>query len=138
MKLLHRNLNHYETDSDGVCHFSNYLRHAEEGIFTLFGKSEWKTLEDNNIAIVISRIEAKYLSPIRFCDCFSVSLNTIKRNSTKINLTFEVYNETSKHTSCKILLNLAAIDKKANKPISIPENFQVIVDKLIGGVKNAF
>lgn len=138
MILLHRNLNHYETDSDGVCHFSNYLRHAEEGVFNLFGKSEWQTLEDNNVAIVISRIEAKYLSPLRFFDCFSVSLNTIKRNSTKINLAFEIYNETSKYTSCKILLNLSAIDKKANKSISFPENFQAIADKLIGGVKNEF
>lgn len=76
-----RNLHHYETDSDGVCHFSNYLRIFEEGFAdALRSVMAGKAQVGHSFAVI--EAHSKYHYPIRYGDSFKVkfSFSEVKRS----------------------------------------------------------
>lgn len=75
-----RRLHHHETDADGVCHFSNYLRLFEEA-FTEKLRSLGFATEQLEHGFAVTEVTATYRAPLRFGDAFeiSVSFSTVRR-----------------------------------------------------------
>jgi YbgC/YbaW family acyl-CoA thioester hydrolase len=68
-----RRLHHHETDSDGVCHFSNYFRIFEEA-FSDALRSAQIPHEELPHALAITDARASYRMPLRHGDEFDVAI----------------------------------------------------------------
>lgn len=69
-----RRLHHHETDADGVCHFSNYLRLFEEAFSEKLRSLGFAT-EQLAHGFAVTEVTAIYRAPLRYGDAFEVSLS---------------------------------------------------------------
>lgn len=69
-----RRLHHYETDADGVCHFSNYLRLFEEAFSEKLRSLGFAT-EQLEHGFAVTEVTSIYRAPLRYGDSFEVSLS---------------------------------------------------------------
>lgn len=121
--LLTRKLHHYETDSDGVCHFSNYLRIAEEGLFEAIDKSGLDALSQQALTIAVVSSKARYLNPLQFMDTFSVELANTAFRRTMATLTFMIKDQTLSKEICEIELSLVCLNKSDSTMTKLPQDF---------------
>lgn len=113
-----RHIHVYETDKDGVVHFSNYLRIAEEAIFAGFRKLGFPVESDGNSMVMLD-INVNYQQPIRFGDSVEVILAAIKAKRVKLFLELNFYCNDSLCTKMKLTFaSIASGDKKVI-PLSI-------------------
>lgn len=72
--IYQRRLFHHETDSDGVCHFSNYLRMFEEAFSEALAALDMPQ-ESLPHSFAVTDVTSKYHRPIRFGETFTVTLD---------------------------------------------------------------
>lgn len=77
-----RSLFHYETDADGVCHFSNYFRIAEEAWHHAVRQ------EFPNLQFAVIESHARYVRPLRFGSSFFVSIQKIETRRSNFEMSF--------------------------------------------------
>ena len=94
-----RQIFHYETDSDGVCHFSNYFRIAEEALFHALG------LEMGRFAVL--EATAQYLQPLRHGSPFAVSIELAGMRPSNFTLIFVIGNSPP---AARLTIRFAPID----------------------------
>ncbi len=103
-----RRLFHHETDSDGVCHFSNYLRHFEEAFSETLTALDLP-METLPHSFAVTDVTSQYSHPIRFGDQFAVALDFsgVRRSFLVADATI-----TSNGALCaNVRVKLAAIDR---------------------------
>ncbi|MCF6436502.1 MULTISPECIES: acyl-CoA thioesterase [Pseudoalteromonas] len=126
-KLCTRRLNHYETDADGVCHFSNYFRHTEEALFEVVEPQIWSSLQEQNHTLAIVGANATYMNSLTFLEQFSVYLKTSQLRRTRAMLEFLIADDTAKTEYCSVSLTVVCIDKSNNEVVKLPTE---LVEKL--------
>lgn len=110
-----RKLFHYETDADGVCHASNYLRLFEESMESFFD-SKGIILSNQ---LVISHSDIHYIKSIRTKSVFSININKIYLYRAYMIFDVEIHNlNEEKLTRMKIKLVEVSRDSQVPMPIS--------------------
>ena len=111
-----RKLHHYETDADGVCHFSNYLRIFEEAFeFSLAHICFATEKLEHGFAVV--GLQADYAYPLRAGDEFSAEIHfpLIKRSFLEAHVSIRV----GVNHCASVKAKLAAIDRITNNSVSL-------------------
>ena len=113
---------YYETDQMGIVHHSNYLKFFE------FARIEWleklkipyQKIEKNNIILPVVNCELKFLKPLVFGDTFHVKVHCIKKPTSSIEFSYEIFNKRGeKTTEGKTLL--AFLNSDSMRPVRCPE-----------------
>ncbi len=115
-ELYTRSLFHYETDADGVCHFSNYLRIAEEAFYHAFRQK----FPDLDFAVIES--QAQYLHPLRFGSIFQVVIEKKEQRRSNFELLFTI--QENEIPSARIKLRFVSIEPKQWEVIALPEKLK--------------
>ncbi|WP_122586147.1 acyl-CoA thioesterase [Pseudomonas viridiflava] len=123
-----RHLHHYETDADGVCHFSNYLRIFEEAFeFSLAEIGLASSKVEHGFAVV--GLQADYAYPVRAGEKFTAVLRftSVKRSFFEAHVSVGVGD---KHCAL-IKAKLAVIERKTNGSISLSPMLREKLNTLI-------
>jgi YbgC/YbaW family acyl-CoA thioester hydrolase len=83
-----RRIHVYETDKDGVVHFSNYLRIAEEAVFAGF-RAIGFPLENEGNSIAMLKTNISYYKPIKFAENIDVVLGALDAKRVRFSLEFD-------------------------------------------------
>ena len=111
-----------ETDQMGIVHHSNYLKFFE------FARIEWleklkipyQEIEKNKIILPVVNCELKFLKPLVFGDTFHVKVHCIKKPTSSIEFSYEIFNDSGeKTTEGKTLL--AFLNSDSMRPVRCPE-----------------
>lgn len=115
-----RSLHHYETDSDGVCHFSNYLRIFEEAFAAAVRELSNGTAVPH--AFAVTEANASYHQPLRYGDHFVVRLgfDTVRRSF--FSASAEVF--LNDQLSARISAKFAAVSAQDNRSIGLDPAFR--------------
>jgi acyl-CoA thioester hydrolase len=76
----------YELDLQGIVNnsvYQNYLEHARHE-YLLSKNIDFATLHEQNVDLVVSRVEIDYKNPLKSRDKFLVKLNTLKEGHLRI------------------------------------------------------
>ncbi|ATV20678.1 hypothetical protein CFN58_05785 [Pseudomonas avellanae] len=123
-----RHLHHYETDADGVCHFSNYLRIFEEAFeFSLAEIGVASSKVEHGFAVV--GLQADYAYPVRAGEKFTavIRFTCVKRSFLEAHVSVVVGGQ-----HCALIkARLAAIDRTTNSSISLSPILREILINLI-------
>lgn len=87
--VYRRRIHVYETDKDGVVHFSNYLRMAEEATFVGF-RAIGFPIEDAGNSMAMSKTNVNYYHAMEFGGNVDVILVDIKATRVRIFLEFDL------------------------------------------------
>ncbi len=116
IKVYSRYLFHHETDADGVCHFSNYLKICEEALHQLI-RHEFMDLK-----FAVTSAQSEYLHPLHFGDLFSVSIEILNIRRSNFEALFSIEEEGI--LNAKISLRFIAIEPTQWTPIPLSEQFK--------------
>lgn len=111
-----RHLHHYETDADGVCHFSNYLRIFEEAFEFSLSQAGFATAKlEHGFAVV--GLQADYVYPLRAGDEFNANIHfpSVKRSFLEAHVSIHM----GVNHCASIKAKLAAIDRTTNNSASL-------------------
>ncbi len=111
-----RKLFHYETDADGVCHFSNYLRICEEAFF----HSIREGFCDLSFAVKTAAIQ--YSHPLRFGSKFEVVIQLLSLRRSNFELTFTICE--NGETKAEATIRFATLNPATWEVIPLPEPFK--------------
>ncbi|MBR8343530.1 acyl-CoA thioesterase [Burkholderia ambifaria] len=113
--LYKRRLHHHETDADGVCHASNYLRLFEEALCNAFCSLN-RPPEHLPHNIAIAEVNVIYQRPLCYGDRFEVALAfaTIRRAKLGVEAVVSLNGNVCTEISC----TLAAIDRTTKTSVS--------------------
>lgn len=115
-ELYTRSLFHYETDADGVCHFSNYFRIAEEAFYYAF-RNKFPEL-----AFAVIESQAQYLRPLRFGSTFQVVIEKKEKRRSNFELLFTIQENGA--AAAHIKLRFVSIEPKQWEVIALPEKLK--------------
>lgn len=122
-----RTLHHHETDADGVCHFSNYLRIFEEALEHAFEQSGvCASRLDHGLAVVA--VNASYVHPLRHGDTFDVQFTF-----TQVNRSFlqaQALVRLGGKQSATINATLAAINRQTNQSTALDMSLRRTLSQL--------
>jgi len=123
--MYSRKLFHHETDANGVCHFSNYLKLIEELLdSTLF----FNTINPNT-AFIITSLDIKYLKPIKYGDDFNISIISIDIKRTWFVLGFLICGQENTIYS-EAFIKIAEVNMETSKPSGISKKTKVTLESL--------
>ena len=111
-----RSLHHYETDADGVCHFSNYLRIFEEAFEFSLAEAGFPISELEHTFAVFN-LQVDYLRPLRPNITFNVIIDFLRIKRSFIHAKALIYAAESHCASLKI--TLVATNRKDNSSTQI-------------------
>lgn len=117
-----RKLYHYETDADGVCHASNYIRLFEEAMENFFVSRDY--INENQL--VISFLQIKYIKPIKKDAYFNIYIKYI--DLARASFTFYVIitsNDNEPLTEMKI--KIVEVSLNTSLPLPISKEFKFIL-----------
>ena len=119
-----------ETDQMGYVYYGNYASYYEVARVEAFRKLglSYKELEDSGVMMPVLELKTRYLLPARYDDLLTVKVTIPEMPRLKIRYLYEVYNEQG------TLLNtgetvLVFVNMKTNKPVRIPEQMSVLLEK---------
>lgn len=110
-KRYSRTLFHHETDADGVCHFSNYFRIAEETFFFIVEEM------GRTCIFAIREATAQYLQPLRFGNQFEVTTELIELRRSNFTLSFSI--QTAGQQIAHMQMRFVSIDPANWEPIPL-------------------
>lgn len=113
----HRSIHIHETDQDGVVHFSNYLRIAEEAMFNAF-RTFGHGFQNTGQSVAMLDAAATYLYPMKFGDRIAVVLTECAIRRAKFMLNFEFRRNCD--VCARVRLMLVTIDIDGRNAIAIP------------------
>jgi YbgC/YbaW family acyl-CoA thioester hydrolase len=129
LPIYNRTIHVYETDKDGVVHFSNYFKIAEEALYSglqHFGFS----FENNGYSMAMINTQAHYIHPIKFAEQLNVVIAEIKLKRSKLLFTLD-FNNRHLVNLAKIQLTFVLIDTQKRKAIPVPEQLKFSLSQTI-------
>lgn len=120
-----------DTDAAGVVHHSQYLRWLEAAridFFEALGFS-YVALQAQRVGFVPHRIQAQYLLPLRFGDCFEVSVEFQRLRKASLRLKQVLFVSDRRHYQAEI--DFACMDEAVWKIRSLPDDLALALKKLI-------
>lgn len=129
LPIYNRSIHVYETDKDGVVHFSNYFKIAEEALYSglkHFGFS----FEDTGYSMAMINTQAHYIHPIKFAEKLNVIIAEIKLKRSKLLFTLD-FNNNHRVNLAKIQLTFVLIDAQKRKAIPVPEQLKFSLSQTI-------
>lgn len=127
--IYNRTIHLHETDKNGIAHFSNYFKIAEEALYSglkrlgfSFGNFEY--------SISVINTFANYHQPIRFADHLNIIITEIKNQREKLIFTFN-FNNSDHDCLAEIQITFVLIETKNRKPIPIPEYLKIKLNQTI-------
>lgn len=115
--IYYRSIFVHETDKDGVVHFSNYCKIAEEAMYTGF----WAfgcSFKESQYSLAMLNTTLNYFHPLKFGDRIAVVLDDFDMKRVKYFLTLKFQNNFN--ICAEIKLTLATILSKERKVIPVP------------------
>ena len=84
-----------ETDRMGLLHHANYLVYFEQGRTELLRSQgrAYKDLEDQGYLLVLTKIEVRYRSPIRYDDIVTLRTTVVRTTAVRIDHRYEILRE---------------------------------------------
>lgn len=110
-----------DTDAGGIVYHTNYIKYCERARSEIFFIRGINPL-DKNSGFVVRKIEADFLGFATLGETINVTTEVIKIRTVSIVLNQEIYKDSKKIFSMKIVLAFI----KDNKPHIIPEEFKKI------------
>lgn len=134
--IYSRCLFHHETDADGVCHFSNYFRIAEEALFSALRSLGFSLIDDTS-SLVILYASANYKAPLIFDKKFQVVLRNLEIRRAKFEVRLLVISDGCDQNA-HLQLSVARISRQIGNIIPLtPElrlRLESIRQKLISSI----
>lgn len=119
--IYYRHIHIYETDKDGVVHFSNYCRIAEEALFNGFRKFGY-FYDDSDYSIAMLENTVHYVEPLKFCDSIEVCIKEFAMK--RVRLLWAVDFLLQGKICAEVRFSFVMILVKLRKVIPIPETFK--------------
>ncbi len=81
-----------ETDRMGLLHHANYLVYFEQGRTELLRSRglAYKDLEDQGYLLVLTKVEVRYRSPVRYDDVLTLRTTVVRTTAARIDHKYEV------------------------------------------------
>jgi YbgC/YbaW family acyl-CoA thioester hydrolase len=114
----HRSIYIHETDKDGVVHFSNYFKIAEEATFAGF-RASGCVFESSQHSVAMLNATANYFHPMTFGDRIDVVLTDLAAQRVKFMLAFEFRGDNGLYMAT-VQLTLVTIVVEGHKAIPLP------------------
>lgn len=139
-RFIYKRIIHvYETDKDGVVHFSNYFKIAEEALYSglkHFGFS----FKNSQYSMAMINAQAHYIHPIKFAEQLHVVIEEVKLKRTKLLFKFN-FNNSCLINLAEIDLAFVVIDLEKRKAVPVPESLkfslsQTMIDPHSNGTRN--
>jgi YbgC/YbaW family acyl-CoA thioester hydrolase len=127
--FYYRDIHVHETDKDGVVHFSNYFRIAEEAIFTGLKKLGF-CFEENKCSMAMIEATAHYNHPIKFSDRIKVVVPKIIMQRVKFLATVEFLDERN-ICLASIQVKSVLIEINDRKAIPLPDTLKIAVERCV-------
>lgn len=112
----------YETDKDGVMHFSNYFRIAEEALYYGLRKLNF-SFETTEYSMAMINACATYTHPIKFAEQIRIVIADIKVSRVKILFAMNFLNA-DQTCLANIQLTFVLIEPGNRKAIPVPEKLR--------------
>lgn len=113
-----------ETDKMGYVYYGNYATYLEVARVEMLRNLglSYKKMEDEGIMLPVADFHIRYIKPAYYDDLLTVKTTIIRNPVTKIEFTYEMFNEEG------LLLNTAEtvlvfVDIKSAKPCRAPDYF---------------
>jgi len=127
--IYYRSIYVHETDKDGVVHFSNYCKVAEEAMFNGFQALGF-SFKNSGYSVAMINISINYINPIEFGDQIAVVPKSFTIKRVKLFLTLEFYRE--QNLMAEIKLTFATILNNERKVILVPANMREKLSSAVG------
>lgn len=116
--VYERRIHVHETDKDGVMHFSNYFKIAEEALYSGLRKLGF-SFENTEFSMAMVSTAAEYIHPVRFAEQLQIVFTEVKVSRVKIKFLMNFLNP-DQTTLAKIQLLFVMIDPAGRKAIPVP------------------
>jgi len=126
--IYQRAIHIHETDKDGVLHFSNYFKIAEEAMFTGFREIGF-SFENSPYSVAMLNAATTYIKPVKFGDRIDVVLIKFTKKRVRFILAFEFRNHKSVPVA-RIELTLVLIMTEGRKAIPVPTLLKAAFEKV--------
>lgn len=117
-----RRLHHHETDADGVCHFSNYLRLFEEA-FSDALCTVGLPPQSLPHGFAVTEAHTVYRSPLRYGDRFELTLSFHKVR--RAAMAAEAIVRRANEVCATVMCTLAAVDRASNASIPLDRRLRL-------------
>ncbi len=121
----------HETDKDGVVHFSNYYKIAEEAMYASLRELGY-SFDNTDFSVAMIHSAANYYHPIKFADRIQVTMAEANPQRVKFTLSFAIYDSNKLHLA-NIQFTLVVIDPKNRTAIPLPESLRFALNRLPRG-----
>jgi len=112
----------HETDKDGVLHFSNYFKIAEEAMFTGFRHLNGP-FDGSEYSVAMVNATTRYIHPIKFSHQINIFLKNHDIKRVKFVLTFEFINSNGVSLA-ETQLTLVPIIVNERRAVPLPADFK--------------
>lgn len=129
--IYNRMIHVYETDKDGVVHFSNYFRFAEEALYSglrNFGFS----FEQTEYSMAMINASANYIHPIKFAEQLNIVISDIKVKRVKLIFLLD-FSDSQQNNVARIQLTFVLIDSENRRSMPVPEHLKSSLSQAIIG-----
>lgn len=116
--VYERQIHVHETDKDGVMHFSNYFKIAEEALYSGLRKLGF-SFENTGFSMAMINTAAEYIHPIRFAEQLSIVFTEVKVSRVKIKFLMDFVNP-EQTTLARIQLLFVLIEPEGRRAIPVP------------------
>lgn len=127
--IYNRTIHLHETDKNGIAHFSNYFKIAEEALYSGLKRLGF-SFGDFEYSISVLNTFANYHQPISVADHINVIITGIKTQQEKLIFTFN-FNNSDHACLAEIQMTFVIIETKKRKPIPIPEYLKIKINQTI-------
>lgn len=118
-----------DTDLGGVVYYANYLKFMERARTELLrelGVEQDQLLAERGLLFVITDARVRYVSPARFNELLSVTVELLERRGGSLRFRQQVFRDASHETLlCEGEIRAACLDAASFKPRRIPADLLV-------------
>ncbi len=123
-----RRLFHHELDGDGICHFSNYYRIAEEALFSGLNELIANGTQSPTDLVMVA-CNAKFFRSLRAFEAFQVASRIATARRTSFTIVCEI---SVKGVRCALVsLELAAIDRASRAPAPLSKSLRGLLAEVV-------
>jgi len=108
----------HETDKDGVMHFSNYFKIAEEALYSGFRKLGF-SFENTEFSMAMINTSADYIHPVRFAEPLRIVFTGVKVSRVKIKFIMD-FLDSNQTSLAKVQLLFVLIEPGGRKAVPVP------------------
>jgi YbgC/YbaW family acyl-CoA thioester hydrolase len=123
--IYNRIIQVHETDKDGVVHFSNYFKIAEESLLSGFRLLGYP-FEKTEYSLAMINATANYYHPMKFSDSINAIIEHIEIQRIKLVISIS-FNDVNNTILAKIQFKVVIIEVNNRKAIPLPELLKSII-----------